>query len=57
LTDKHEFHIVNEETALTQIYHPVLWDLEKYGGSKKQQWIVDASFQEIDIETGNVIFD
>jgi hypothetical protein len=45
LTDKHEFHIVNEETALIQIYHPVPYNLTAYGGSEEQQWIVDAKFQ------------
>jgi hypothetical protein len=57
LTDKHEFHIINEETALIQIYHSVPWDLKAYGGSKEQQWIVDARFQELDIETGKVLFE
>lgn len=45
LTDKHEFHIINEETALIQIYHPVPYDLSPYGGGEQQQWIVDARFQ------------
>jgi hypothetical protein len=45
LTDKHEFHIKNEETALIQIYHPVPWNLTAYGASPEQQWIVDARFQ------------
>jgi len=57
LADKHEFHIINETTALIQIYHPVPWDLKKYGGSEEQQWIVDARFQEIDIESGKVLFE
>lgn len=73
LTDKHEFHIINEETALIQIYHPVPYDLSAYGGSEAQQWIVDARFQgwqsflpisscqltrpELDIETGAVLFE
>ncbi|KIW17244.1 hypothetical protein PV08_04435 [Exophiala spinifera] len=57
LTDKHEFHIINEETALIQIYHPVPYDLSPYGGSEEQQWIVDARFQELDIETGEVLFE
>jgi hypothetical protein len=57
LTDKHEFHIIDEETALIQIYHPVPWDLKAYGGSGKQQWIVDARFQELDIESGKVLFE
>jgi hypothetical protein len=57
LTDKHEFHIINEETALIQIYHPVPRDLTAYGGSREQQWIVDARFQELDIETSKVLFE
>jgi hypothetical protein len=57
LTDKHEFHIINEETALIQIYHPVPWELGPYGGSKAQQWIVDARFQELDIKSGKVLFE
>jgi len=57
LTDKHEFHIIKETTALIQIYHPVPYDLAPYGGSAEQQWIVDAKFQELDIETGKVLFE
>lgn len=49
LTDKHEFHIINEETALIQIYNPVPYDLTPYGGSAEQQWIVDARFQGIKV--------
>ncbi|KAF7586119.1 hypothetical protein BBP40_009432 [Aspergillus hancockii] len=45
LTDKHEFHIINEETALIQIYQPVPIDLTRWGASPKQQWIVDAIIQ------------
>lgn len=45
LADKHEFEVVNEESALFQIYHPVPLDLSKYGASPEQQWIVDARFQ------------
>jgi hypothetical protein len=45
LTDKHEFIIINEETALIQIYHPVPRNLTAFGGSPEQQWIVDARFQ------------
>jgi hypothetical protein len=57
LTDKHEFHIIDEKTALIQIYHPIPYDLTPYGGSPEQQWIVDARFQELDIETGKVLFE
>lgn len=45
LVDKHEFHIVNEETGLIQIYQPVPRDLTKWGASPEQQWIVNAIIQ------------
>lgn len=57
LTDKHEFHIINEETALIQIYQPVPKDLTRWGAGSDQKWIVDAIFQEIDIETGELLFE
>ncbi|KAF2101155.1 hypothetical protein NA57DRAFT_65412 [Rhizodiscina lignyota] len=42
LTDKHEFHVINEKTALIQIYQPVPRDLSKW---------------ELDIETGKLLFE
>ncbi|PGH12235.1 hypothetical protein AJ79_04415 [Helicocarpus griseus UAMH5409] len=57
LTDKHEFHVINETTALIQVYQPVPRDLTKWGASPEQQWIVDAIFQELDIETGELLFE
>jgi hypothetical protein len=45
LSDKHEFIIINETTALFQIYHPVQRNLQAYGGKPGQTWIVDARFQ------------
>ncbi|KAL4801083.1 ASST-domain-containing protein [Aspergillus venezuelensis] len=57
LTDKHEFHIINEETALIQIYQPVPADLTPWGASPEQQGIVDAIIQEIDIESGELLFE
>lgn len=57
IIDKHEFHIINETTGLVQIYQPVPKDLTPYGGTSEQQWIVDAIFQELDINTGEVIFE
>ncbi|KAI9043029.1 arylsulfotransferase family protein [Aspergillus affinis] len=57
LTDKHEFHVINEETALIQIYQPVPADLTRWGASPEQQWIVDSLFQELDIETGELLFE
>ncbi|OMP88710.1 hypothetical protein BK809_0005431 [Diplodia seriata] len=57
LTDKHEFHIIGEKTGLIQIYQPVPRDLTPWGGSEEQQWIVNAIIQELDIETGELLFE
>jgi len=56
LTDKHEFHIVSDNTAVVQIYQPVPRDLTLWGASDEQQWIVNAIFQELDITTGELLF-
>ncbi|KAJ5511410.1 hypothetical protein N7453_003513 [Penicillium expansum] len=58
LMDKHEFHVVDEKTALLQVYQPVPRDLSRWGGSAEQQWIVDAIFQvELDLDTGELLFE
>ncbi|PWY75975.1 arylsulfotransferase [Aspergillus eucalypticola CBS 122712] len=57
IMDKHEFHVINEETALIQIYQPMPMDLTSWGASAEQQWIVDAIIQELDIATGDVLFE
>ncbi|KAI9935033.1 hypothetical protein ASPWEDRAFT_162051 [Aspergillus wentii DTO 134E9] len=57
LMDKHEFHIIDEKTALIQVYQPVPIDLSRWGGSPEQQWIVDAIIQELDIQTGELLFE
>jgi hypothetical protein len=73
LSDKHEFIIINEETALIQIYHPIELDLHRFGAQEGQTWIVDARFQgkkenpgdifeltfesELDIASGAVLFE
>ena len=45
ISDKHEFHIINEETAVLQVYQPLPRDLSEFGGGAQQQWIVNAIFQ------------
>lgn len=57
ICDKHEFHIIDEKTGLIQIYQPKPVDLSKWASTKEQQWVVDAIFQELDIETGKVLFE
>ncbi|KAF2794561.1 hypothetical protein K505DRAFT_374570 [Melanomma pulvis-pyrius CBS 109.77] len=57
LTDKHEFHVVSDTTAVIQVYQPVPRDLTPWGASEEQQWIVNAIFQELDIATGELLFE
>ncbi|KAJ0355878.1 hypothetical protein COL154_001396 [Colletotrichum chrysophilum] len=57
LVDKHEFHVVNEETGLIQIYQPVPRHLTPWGAEPEQQWIVNAIIQELDIATGKLLFE
>lgn len=45
LSDKHEFIIIDEVSALIQIHQPLQMNLEPYGGLDGQTWIVDARFQ------------
>ncbi|KAI2814154.1 hypothetical protein CBS115989_8778 [Aspergillus niger] len=57
LSDKHEFEILNESTALIQIHHPEVRDLSNYTSDRRQHWIVNAIFQELDISDGKVLFE
>ena len=53
--DLHEFSITDQGTALMTIYDTKQIDLSAVGG-KANGWIYDSSFQELDIETGRLIF-
>ncbi|EJT75024.1 hypothetical protein GGTG_08862 [Gaeumannomyces tritici R3-111a-1] len=53
--DPHEVEVVDEKTALVLSYHPTMYDLTPFGGSKNQTWLLECIFQEVDIETGNVL--
>jgi len=54
--DHHEFLITARHTALVTIYAETTWDLSPYGGSKVGL-VLDGIVQEIDIETGEVLFE
>ncbi|KAI1744750.1 Arylsulfotransferase-domain-containing protein [Xylaria scruposa] len=54
--DLHEFRITEHGTALVTIYNPVPADLTSIGGPE-QGWALDGMFQEIDIETGDLLFE
>lgn len=54
--DFHEFLITSRDTALFPIYAPVAWDLSPYDGPAKGA-VLDQVVQEVEIETGRVIYE
>ncbi len=54
--DLHEFLITPQKTALFTVYHPVQRDLSSIGGSRNGI-VVDGIAQEVDIESGRVLFE
>jgi len=56
LGDHHEFLITPRDTALITIYHRVIRDLTSVGGPKDAT-VLDGIVQELDIETGEVLFE
>ena len=56
LGDHHEFLITSDDTALITIYEPVPADLSSLGGPEDGV-VLDGIAQEVDIETGEVLFE
>jgi hypothetical protein len=54
--DHHEFLITPENTALITIYSEVPWDLSYLGGPADSA-VLDGIVQEVDIGTGEVLFE
>jgi hypothetical protein len=54
--DHHEFFVTERDTALFTIYRGVPMDLSAAGGPK-QATVMDGIVQEVDIETGEVLFE
>jgi hypothetical protein len=54
--DLHDFQLTPDGTALVTIYDPIMMDLRSVGGPKIG-WINDCLFQELDIATGELIFE
>ena len=52
--DLHEFSITDDDTALVIIYDFETADLSQFG-VPGTAWVANPKFQEIDIETGDVI--
>ncbi|PRX46033.1 secreted protein [Prauserella shujinwangii] len=54
--DLHEFLITDRDTALLVAYPPAAADLTPVGGPR-QGWVFDGVVQEVDIATGEVLFE
>ncbi len=54
--DLHELLITPRDTALLTAYDPVSWDLSSVGGPEDGV-VLDGIAQEVDIETGEVLFE
>ena len=54
--DLHEFKITKDGTALMSIYNVTTMDLTPMG-RPVEGWIIDSIFQEIDIESGELVFE
>ena len=54
--DHHEFLITTRDTALITIYAETPYDLSPYGGPR-EGIVMDGIVQEIDVETGEVLFE
>lgn len=56
--DMHEFEITEDGTALITLYAPRQADMRAMGLYRPEDgWIMDSMFQEIDIETGQLLFE
>jgi hypothetical protein len=56
--DMHEFRLINSgKNALVTIYQPRAYDLSPFGIGPGLGWIQDSVFQEIDVESGELVFE
>lgn len=53
--DLHDFQITSNDTALLMIYDPIPMDLSPIGGPELG-WMYDGVFQEVNLETGELLF-
>jgi Arylsulfotransferase (ASST) len=54
--NQHDFLITPQGTALLTVYNPVRWDLSPLGGPVVGS-VMEGVVQEVDIETGEVLFE
>ncbi|EKV09132.1 Guanylate cyclase activating protein 2 [Penicillium digitatum] len=53
----HEFNVIQEETALIEVFYTTPANLSAYGGNSSQLWLGNGMFQELEIATGELIFE
>jgi hypothetical protein len=54
----HEFNILDGgKTALACTYRPQVVGLEAFGRPDEESWVITGGFVELDVETGNVLFE
>ncbi|KAF2098297.1 hypothetical protein NA57DRAFT_77086 [Rhizodiscina lignyota] len=56
LGDFHEFQLTDNGTALITVYEPMPFNLSIIDSDLTNGFIVDSLFQELDIETGKLVF-
>ncbi|GAB7366524.1 hypothetical protein MBLNU230_g8514t1 [Neophaeotheca triangularis] len=54
--DLHSFEITVDDTAVFSVYQPIEHDISIADESRDRGWIWDCLFQEVDIDSGDVIF-
>jgi hypothetical protein len=55
--DVHEFTVLPNGNAITTIFQPTQYDLTSYGVEQPVGWVLQGVFQEIDMQTGEVLFE
>lgn len=55
--DLHEFTVLDSNSAISTIFQQNQYDLSNYGISQPYGWVVEGIFQEIDISSGEVLFE
>ncbi|KAJ5762118.1 uncharacterized protein N7511_005500 [Penicillium nucicola] len=56
-SDLHELEVLDGERMLFTIYQPKPYDLSAYGIQPPNGWVMDGMFQEVDIKSGDVLFE
>lgn len=54
--DLHDFQVTSNDTALITAYEPIPYDLTSVGGPELG-WLYDGVIQEMDLETGELLFE